>query len=261
VYLALLLPATLAFGPLLYAESSGKSTAPSYSTDRIVNSATNMADALAPNAIASIYGTNLSYGVGGAAYSGNGYLPEFLAGVRVYVAGFPAGLYYVSPQQINFLIPSYLRPGDVDLFVGREGTAGPHVQITLHPVGPGFFQWGPGLIAATHADGRVITKLSPARAGETVVLYGTGLGSTDPAVVNGQVSMVPAQIVLLSDLRVLVAGTALDSASIFYAGVTPGIPGLYQINLKLPKPLAPDPEIRIVFGDQSSPAAMQLPVQ
>jgi uncharacterized protein (TIGR03437 family) len=117
------------------------------------------------------------------------------------------------------------------------------------------------MIAATHADGCVITKLSPARSGETVVLYGTGLGTTDPAVVNGQISMVPAQIVLLGELSVLVAGTALDSASVFYAGVTPGIPGLYQINVRLPKPLAPNPEIRIVIGDQSSPAAMQLPVQ
>ncbi len=61
MYLALFLLATLAFGLPLGAGSSGSSTAPSYSTASIVNSATNTADALAPNVIASIYGTHLSY--------------------------------------------------------------------------------------------------------------------------------------------------------------------------------------------------------
>jgi uncharacterized protein (TIGR03437 family) len=260
VYLALLWLVTLAFSAPLRAEGSSKSTAPSYSLARIVNSATNTADALAPNTIAMIYGANLSYDTAALVPSDivATMLPCVMAGVRLYVAGVGASLYYVSPRQINFLIPG-LRPGDMDVFVAREGISGPHVIITVHDVGPGLYAWEPGMIAATDAHGNVITTHHPARPGDVVVLYGTGFGSTDPELVSGQVSMVPAQIQRLSDLRVLVAGTALNPADVFYAGVTPGSPGLYQVNLRLPKPLAPDPEIRIAIGDRSSPP-MKLPV-
>ena len=111
------------------------------------------------------------------------------------------------------------------------------------------------MIASTHADGSNITKDHPAHAGETVVLYGTGLGDTEPAQVTGHISMVPAQMQRLSDLCVVVG------ASIDYAGVTPGSPGLYQVNVRLPKKVAVNPEIRLTIGDQSSPANMKLPVR
>jgi uncharacterized protein (TIGR03437 family) len=262
VYRALLLPAGVAFGLSLCAESSTKATEPAYTAAGIVNSATNKADALAPNTIASIYGTDLSYDTNSASSATivNQRLPKVLAGVRVYVGGYSASLYYVSPRQINFLIPD-LRSGEVDLYIAREGTAGPHARITVRDVGPGLYQWEPGMIASTHADGTIITKAHPAHGGETVVLYGTGLGDTDPATVVGQISLVPAQMLRLSDLRVTVGGTILDRASVAYAGVTPGTPGLYQVNVRLPKQVAPNPEIRLTVGDQSSPAHMTLPVR
>lgn len=257
-----LLPAVLTLCPLLRADDSSKSTTPAYTVASIVNAASNSSDALAPNTIATIYGTDLSYGTDQASsanMAGN-MLPEMLLGVRVYVGNYLASLYYVSPRQINFLVPG-LRPGEMDFFIARQGIAGPHVRVTLHDVGPGLFQWGHGLIASTHADGSVITKDHPAHAGETVVLYGTGLGNTDPLEVVGQISMVPAQMQRLSDLRVIVGGQTLHTNSIDYAGVTPGSPGLYQVNVKLPKQLAPNPEIQLTIGDQSSPAGMTLPVR
>jgi len=257
-----LLPAVLTLSPVLTGESSRKSTSPAYTTASVVNAASNSADALAPNTIASLYGTDLSYDTGqGPLNNFNGtMLPEHLWGVRVYVGQYAAGLYYISPRQINFLIPE-LHPGDTDFYVSRQGVAGPHVRITLRDVGPGLFQRAPGIIASTHADGSIITKDHSARAGETVVLYGTGLGETVPAEVVGQFNMVAAQIQRLSDLRVIIGGETLDSARIQYAGVTPGSPGLYQVNLKLPNQLAPNPEIRVTIGDQSSPANMILPVR
>jgi uncharacterized protein (TIGR03437 family) len=257
-----LLLALLTLCPMLPAESSRKSTAPAYTAASVVNSATNLADALAPNAIATIYGADLCYGTSQASSANivNRMLPSVLAGVRVYVGGYPASLYYVSPRQINFLIPE-VRPGDMDFFIAREGTAGPHVRITVRDVGPGLYQWEQGMIASTHADGSNITKDHPAHAGETVVLYGTGLGDTEPAQLVGQISMVGAQMQRLSDLRVVVGGKILDSASIDYAGVTPGSPGLYQVNVRLPKQVAANPEIRLTIGDQSSPANMKLPVR
>ncbi len=228
----------------------------------MVNAASNSADALAPNAIATVYGTDLAYDTNQASFKNvNGsMLPELLSGVRVYVGQYAASLYYISPRQINFVIPD-LRPGEMDFYVSRQGIAGPHVRITLHDVGPGLFQREPGIIAATHADGSIIVKDHPAHAAETVVLYGTGLGNTEPAEVVGEFSMVAAQMQRLADLRVIVGGTTLDRASIHYAGVTPGSPGLYQVNVKLPRQLAPNPDIRLTIGDHSSAANMTLPVR
>jgi uncharacterized protein (TIGR03437 family) len=141
MYQALSLLAALTFGLPLLAQSS---TAPSYSVASIVNSATNTAAALAPNTIATIYGVNLAYGTSGLSSSGSpiGYLPQELADVRVIVGGQIAFLYYVSPQQINFLIPDNLRPGDMELVVARQGTAGPQVQIAVSAAGPGLYEWG-----------------------------------------------------------------------------------------------------------------------
>lgn len=255
-----LLAALILFGLPLFAQSS---TAPSYSAASIVNSATNTANALAPNTIATIYGVNLSWGTSGLSSSDlrAGYLPQELASVRVIVAGQIAFLYYVSPQQINFLIPDNLRPGNMELVIARQGTAGPQVQITVNAAGPGLYEWEPGMIASTHADGSIITEAHPAHPGETVVIYGTGLGATNPDVGGGEISMIPAQIVQLNDFHMWVAGNALAGPSVDYVGLTPGTPGLYQVNFKLPAKVAPNPEVRIAIGDQSSLPGLKLPVQ
>src|SRR5438067_10788992 len=161
--LMLLLLAITAIVTPLRAQTATISTAPAYSSAAVVNSATNTADALAPNAIASIYGTSLSFDTQAASRSATLYavLPTTLAGVRVYVAGLETSLYYVSPGQINFVIPN-VRAGVMSLYVTRQGVTGPHVMITVHDAGPGLYQESPGMIAATQADGSVITEQHPA---------------------------------------------------------------------------------------------------
>ena len=47
----------------------------------------------------------------------------------------------------------------------------------------------------------------------------------------------------------------------FFTGLTPGFAGLYQINLRLPDSLSPNPVIQIVMGSDSSPATVQLPTR
>jgi len=94
-----------------------------------------------------------------------------------------------------------------------------------------------------------------------VVLYGTGFGRTTPAVISGLISMTAAQILNLSALRVSVDGQPVDRGRVSYAGVTPGTPGLYQLNLKLPDQVAANPEVRISIGGSSSPPAVHLDVR
>ena len=97
--------------------------------------------------------------------------------------------------------------------------------------------------------------------GETILVFGTGLGRTEPRQMAGYVPRSPAQIVLLDRLSVLLDGQALPSESVLYAGITPGYPGLYQIKLRLPDQIEnPRPELRITLDDQMSQSGVVLQV-
>ena len=92
------------------------------------------------------------------------------------------------------------------------------------------------------------------------MVYATGLGKTEPNPSPGQIPFTPASIVDYSSLSVLLDGTPLPWFLIKYAGVTPGSVGLYQINIELPNPVDPDPQITVTVGSQSSPSGLQLAV-
>ncbi len=240
---------------------------PSFTAAGIVHGATQLAGALAPNAIATIYGTNLSWETESVTEANlvGGTLPTSLAGVSVYVNNMLANLLYVSPGQINFLIPYEITASSATVVVSRQGVAGPvnangqpAVVIPLAPVAPGFFEWNGNFAVAEHADGSLITPTSPAQAGETIVLYGAGLGATQPPTMSGALPTSAATAVCAAQMVIVLNGAALPQSSIYYAGLTPGFAGLYQINLGLPNPLPPNPQIQIVVGNAVSPPAVQL---
>lgn len=254
--------AALISAPVLRAADSRRFLTPFYSAASIVHSATNAPASFAPNTIATLYGTNLAAGT--RALTGddviNGLLPTTLAGVRVFVSGTPAHLYYVSPVQINFLIPSSFRAGDYDLWITRDGAAGPIVRITLRDAAPGLFQLDPWTALATHADGSLLTPQKPAAPNEVVILYAAGLGRTNPDVIVGRVASIAAPLRALSDFRIVFAGRTLETWRTAYAGIAPGFAGLYQINVQLPGEWTGEPEIRAAVGEEISPAALKLPV-
>jgi uncharacterized protein (TIGR03437 family) len=239
-----------------------RGAAPSYSADSIVNGANFAPGPLAPNSVVTLFGTNLSWSTAGVSdeQAGTGILPTFLADTRVYVANYVAPLLFVSPTQINFLIPGNLRPGKVMVRVARQGVTGPSISVTLVDAAPQLFQTDGGYLVAQHADASLITPDAPATPGETVVLYATGLGKTKPNPDPGVIPVRAAWITRLSDLQVLVAGSLLSPDQIQYVGVSPGLAGVYQINLILPPELDPDPEIRVAIGEQMSSEGPKLAV-
>lgn len=259
------LPVALAFGSWLWAGGGEKREAPSYSAAGIVNAASNTPGPLAPYAIASLYGSGLAYSKRAVAdkdIRANS-LPTELDGVRVLVDGMPAQLYYVSPEQINFLIPYNTGanfPTEVNVIVTLDGRHGPAVRLPLREAAPALFQMDNQTVIATHADWQLISKANPARPGEDIVLFATGLGRTLPNVAYPEIPREAARIAKWQQLQVLLDGAAVDATRILYAGITPGFAGLYQINLRLPETVGQDPEIRIVLAGEISPAGLRLPV-
>jgi len=257
----------LAIGPIvtrLLAQSSG--TAPYYTAASIANSASNTAGPYAPNTFLSIYGQNLAYTVQQLLPSDiqGGMLPTDLPGtfLRVLINLIPAYIYYVSPGQVNVLVPSLLAPGPVNLQLELDGIAGPAVPLALAATAPGLFTQADGTtLLATHGDGSVVTAESPAHAGEEIVLYASGLGPVNPPVPSGQIPQSAWQLADRANFQVLINGAAIDAKWIDYAGVAPGFAGLYQINVTLPLDTPANPEVRIGASGALSPAQRYLPVQ
>jgi uncharacterized protein (TIGR03437 family) len=116
-----------------------------------------------------------------------------------------------------------------------------------------FAFWAPGLFtldgsgrgpaAALHADGRPITSESPARRGESIMLFATGSGFRDPRMRLPEI--LPT---------VLIGGLP---AELEYSGPAPGFSGLDQVNVKVPAaaPLGAAVPIELHFGAVASNTA------
>ncbi|HTW64358.1 MAG TPA: hypothetical protein VME17_07065 [Bryobacteraceae bacterium] len=238
--------------------------APSYTAASVVNAADNQSGILAPNAIGTIYGVNLAYSTAGltAGDVQGGVLPIVLGSseTMVFVDNIAADLYYVSPTQINFLVPPNLLPVPVSVYVTVDGLAGPPIPLTLAPAAPALFQLDAQTAIATLANGSLLTSNSPAQPGDIVVLYATGLGATFPPVPYGQLPAAAAALAPGANLQILLDGVAVPSSAIEYAGLAPGNAGLYQVNFTLPSSTGANPEIRLVMGSATSISGVHLPV-
>jgi uncharacterized protein (TIGR03437 family) len=241
------------------AGSAARGAAPTYSTESIVNGSDYAPGPFAPNSIVSIFGAELSYRVEGLTRDNtyNNTLPDQLADVRVYVANMPAPLIYVCPTQINFLMPNNLKPGNVPLRVVRQAVTGVEVTIALVDAAPQLFKSKDGYVIAQHgADYSLLGPNSPARPGEVIVFYATGLGRTQPSPGPAEIQQIPSNII--GELKLSLGGAEVSPADIWYAGLTPGIAGVYQINLKLSDTLGADTEIRASMAGQTSVAGVKL---
>jgi len=239
-----------------------RGAAPAYSADSIVNGANFAPGPFAPNSVVTVFGSNLAFGSAGLPpnQSAAAALPEQLSDARVYVDNMPAPLIYVSPTQINLLLPSNLKPGSFPLRVVRQGVTGPEVTVVLAGAAPQFFVLNGNYAIAQHGkDYSFVTPDSPAAPGEIIVIYATGLGATSPNPNPGEIPKYAGAIT--SSLQLSLGGTPLSADHVFYAGLTPGSPGVYQINLLVPQGVSGDVEIRAVSGAQTSAPGVKLATQ
>jgi uncharacterized protein (TIGR03437 family) len=159
-------------------------------------------------------------------------LPVALDGVSVTIDGIPAFVEYLSPTQINVLAPSDSATGSVNVVVNNHGAYSAPVAAQLKSAAPAFFLSGATNYAAASRlpdYATVGTAASPAKPGDTIVLWGTGFGATTPAVTAGlTVSGAP---VVTTTPTVALGGISVPVIS---AVMTTGSAGLYQITIQIP---------------------------
>ena len=169
------------------------------SAARLVNAASFKADApLAANSIAAFFSEGFAEGmpVPGVGVVDPSHPPSAIAGVQVDLtdsAGVTrsAPLYFVSPQQINLVVPADVAPGQVTVAIRTEGVTPSRGSMIAAAVGPGVFfanfngqSLAVGQALYASASGQSLAPLVESRGAAPVtlgngdvylVLYGTGL--------------------------------------------------------------------------------------
>ncbi|HYE74611.1 MAG TPA: hypothetical protein VEF04_14830, partial [Blastocatellia bacterium] len=205
----------------------------------VVNAAS-YSTSIAPETIASAFGTNLADGTYAASLNP---LPTSLGGTVLQVNGIDAPLFYVSPTQVNFVIPAETAIGAATIKVLVNGEMRASGTANIEQVAPAIFTAaanGQGPPAGhstfdgenhdllTHPDG------SPRPLGtgtdETphyLILYGTGFRKASS----------------LSAVRVIIGRV---EAEVTFAGAHSYYIGLDQLNLILPRSLKTAGEVSLI---------------
>jgi uncharacterized protein (TIGR03437 family) len=167
-------------------------------------------------------------------------IPTTLGGVQVMVNGIAAPVYSVGQNQITALIPFAVPGQSFAVFqVLVNGSTSNTVTVYSQGTTPGIYtlnQNGIGASAILHSNFTTVTSSSPATPGETVLLFLNGLGVVNPQTGDGAAG--PANPLSKATTTVSVYlddfSDPLAQATVAFAGLAPGFPGLYQVNFTVP---------------------------
>jgi uncharacterized protein (TIGR03437 family) len=204
--------------------------APAFITGSITNAFSGSVNGVAPGEDVSIYGTNLgpAAGVGGSFDVKTGFATG-VGGVSVTFDGIAAPLLYVSAGQINAQAPFELAGRtSTNLVVSYNGAVSAAVTAPVVPVHPGIYP------KPINDDYSLNSASAPTQAGKYVTIYALGLGATSNQPGTGAPS--PGQPLASTDANVsVIFGTTVVKP--YFAGLSPGYVGLYQINVQVPQGL------------------------
>lgn len=191
---------------------------------------------IAPGGIVTIFGTGLGAAAGQVIVPSAAAWPLQLSGISVTMDGVSVPIYRIlnlnGQEQLSIQVPfSIAGKTSTAVVVTTPQGSSNAVAVPVLAAQPGIFILDSANAGAVHADGSIVTSARPAAAGETVVIYLTGLGTVSNSPAAGQ----PASLSVLSQTTVApqVAIGGL-SASVAFSGLTPGFIGLYQINAVVP---------------------------
>ncbi len=226
--------------------------------------------AVAPGSLVTIFGTNLAAGL-----SANDTVPlsTTLSNVSVKINNIPAGLYFVSPGQINAQIPWDVLPagntsGTASAVVTRSGAPSPAEPVNIVPVAPGIFYLpdAGGWAIAINGDGSLAAPANaipgiathPAAAGDGIAILATGMGAVDSPIANGANSLDKLRNTVVKPV-VLVGG---KSGTLVFSGLSPQFPGVNQVNFIVPAGVAAGTvPLQLQAGGITTPDVVKMAIQ
>jgi len=249
----------------------------------VVNSATQQTGPLSPGEIITIYGSLLGTQPASATYTystgwgGASFYPASLGNTTVTIAGEAFPLLFVSPTQINAVVPYDLgsfvtNPAYETLVVTHNTFTSTPFNVQFADTGPGIFTvapngQGPGAISNVNPQTGAITlnnAANPAPKGSTIVLYGTGAGVWQQSPADGQIItnvLDPPFYIPSAPVSLTIGG---QPATLVYAGAAPGqVSGLLQINAVVPSGIASgaQPVVLTIGGSSNVQQGVTIAVQ
>jgi uncharacterized protein (TIGR03437 family) len=228
----------------------------------VVNGASFVGGGVVPGEIATAFGTNLTSN-NGINLTSSLPLPNTFLQDSLTVNNQQAALFAVDNvnglQQYNFQVPWEVASGPtVTISASNNSTPSASIIVPVLTAQPGIFNYTTGgntYGAILHANFQLANTAAPAKPGETVLIYCTGLGavSSPPAdgePGNGQTTM--------ENPTVTIGGT---KAVVSFSGLAPGFVGLYQVNVEVPAALAAGNQPVVVELAGASSNSVFLPVE
>jgi uncharacterized protein (TIGR03437 family) len=239
------------------------SVQPEIAPNGIVNAASFSAKALTPGAVATVFGTAFTTETASATSVP---LPTTLGGVTVRVNGVAVPLFYVSPTQINFQLPSDLKtartiPGD-PAYLARvrvHNATGYSLEafIESYVDAPGIIAYADNQAVATDQQNRVIGPGNPAKPGDVITVYFVGSSSLAEVVPAGARAPADRLVPVTVPSRALLDNAGMQ---ISFIGLTPGSVGLLQANLRIPPGTTPGSKTLQIFIGPTASNSVKLSV-
>ena len=246
----------------------GPLASPSISEGGVVNAASFAAgQSVAPGSIVSAFGMSLAGSSAGAERTP---LPTTLGGSTFTFGNVDAALFFVSPGQANMQVPWELEgQRGAQLTATSGGVASTPYDVNLAPVAPGVFTMdqsgsgqaaalitGTGLLAAPSSE---FANARPARLGEFIEVFVTGLGPVSNTPPTGAVS--PSEPLAVTQFEVTARIGGVEPVPVRFAGLAPGFIGLYQVNIQLVGDLPSGSQVELVLfvnGVQSNTVTIAI---
>lgn len=204
--------------------------------------------------------------------------------VSVTINDTPAPIQYVSTTQTSVQVPWGTKSGTATVVVTRNGVASPPQTFHATTFSPGIFNieqsnkgraWAINAITGTVAQptqGWPYPKITalPAKAGDHLYIYATGLGPVNPLIADGAApcslqgcapGVKQRVLVKSTKIQVLVGGV---SAKLEFAGLAPQFPGVYQVNFQVPEGVTAGDAVPVqiqIEGGGTSTAQVTLAIQ
>jgi uncharacterized protein (TIGR03437 family) len=220
---------------------------------------------VAPGTIVSIFGSNFTDSTGVLAAQGFP-LPTQLGGASVTIGGEAVPLLAVTSGQINAMLPFDLVVNtSVPIVVTRNNAVSAPQPVSMVSSQPGVFSQsengeGIGIVVIVHPDGSQVEAGggNSATAGDAVVIYCAGLGDVTPRAIAGYPAPPSPLAYVVDTVTVTIGGV---NAPVFFAGLSPGFTGLYQVNATVPSGIAPNQQAPLVLsqGGRTS-ATVTIPI-
>src|SRR5438552_6077833 len=152
----------------------------------------------------------------------------------VSINGKPAFVYYISPTQLNVIVPDDATIGAIDVQVTTPAGTSKAFSVPKPFLSPALFLFAASRPAGVHSDGTYLgppgliagVTTQPAKPNETILLFGTGFGPSRPAVPAGKLTTGAAPMAL--PITATVGGQQADIKAFLIS------PGIYQLNLTVP---------------------------